>query len=296
MKQWRLALVSPLLAVGLLAACVPAQRASAPAPLASGAESWHADVAALASADGNTGRRAALRQRLEARGLRVRAMPFDAHNLSGVNLVADIGGPADAPLLLIGAHYDRVSVGRGATDNASGSATALALGERFRRAPLRHHRVAIAFWDLEERGLVGSAAYIANGGPKPALYVNFDVFGWGDTLWMMSPQKEASLVTASRAAATRQGMQFVAGEEYPPTDHRAFLKAGWPAVSYSLVGGDEIPLILEEFAGKKPAKTPKVMEVIHHDADTIDQVDARAAARGVDALEAALRAWDEGAR
>lgn len=296
MKQWRLALVSPLLAVGLLAACVPAQRATAPAPIASVAESWHADVAALASADGNPGRRAALRQRLEARGLRVRAMPFDAHNLSGVNLVADIGGPADAPLLLIGAHYDRVSVGRGATDNASGSATALALGERFRRAPLRHHRVAIAFWDLEERGLVGSAAYIANGGPKPALYVNFDVFGWGDTLWMMSPQKEASLVTASRAAATRQGMQFVAGEEYPPTDHRAFLEAGWPAVSYSLVGGDEIPLILEEFAGKKPAKTPKVMEVIHHDADTIDQVDARAAARGVDALEAALRAWDEGAR
>jgi hypothetical protein len=34
------------------------------------------------------------------------------------------------------------------------------------------------------------------------------------------------------------------------------------------------------------------MEVIHHEADTMDQVDAQAAVRGVDALEAALRAWD----
>jgi hypothetical protein len=287
------------LSAALLAACTPAQRVDSPPTAASPAtdatRQWHDDVAMLADADGNTGRRAALQQRLGAMGLHVRSLPFDSHNLSGVNLLADIGGPADAPLLLIGAHYDKVNVGRGATDNASGSATVLALGERFRRAPLQHHRVAIAFWDLEERGLVGSAAYIANGGTKPALYVNFDVFAWGDTLWMMSPEADAPLVRASRDAATAKGIEFVAGEQYPPTDHRAFLKAGWPAVSYSLVGGDEIPLILEEFAGKKPAKTPKVMEVIHHDADTMDQVDAPAAVRGVDALEAALRAWDAAA-
>ena len=253
----------------------------------------------LASAEGNAGRRAALQQRLDDMGVHVRSMPFESHALSGVNLIADIGGPAEAPLLLIGAHYDKVNVGRGATDNASGSATVLALGERFRRQPLRHHRVAIAFWDLEERGLVGSSAYIANGGTKPALYVNFDVFAWGDTLWMMSPQPDAPLVAASRNAASDRGMEFVAGEEYPPTDHRAFLKAGGVfnddfIDSYSLVGGDEIPLILEEFAGKTPAKTPKVMEVIHHEADTMEQVDAQAAARGVDALETALRAWDAG--
>ena len=281
----------------LLAACAPIQRPQAPAPQAStnAAAQWHADVAALADADASSGRRAALQRRLDALGLRVHAMPFESRALSGVNLIADVSGSADAPLLLVGAHYDKVNVGRGATDNASGSATVLALGERFRQRPLQHHRVALAFWDLEERGLVGSAAYIANGGAKPALYVNFDVFGWGDTLWMMSPQADAPLVAASRAAAAARGVNFVAGEEYPPTDHRAFLKAGWPAVSYSLVGGDEIPLILEEFAGRTPAKTPKVMEVIHHEADTIDQIDAQAAARGVDVLEAALRAWDAGA-
>ncbi len=285
-----------VLALLLLTACAPAQRADAPPSAtsgnAAGAQPWHADVAMLAAAGSNTGRRAAIRQRLDAMGLQVRALPFDSHNLSGVNLFAHVAGPADAPLLLIGAHYDKVNVGHGATDNASGSATVLALGQRFRRDPLKHHRVAIAFWDLEERGLVGSAAYIANGGAKPALYVNFDVFGWGDTLWMMSPVPAAPLVGASRDSAATHGMQFVAGEEYPPTDHRSFLKAGWPAVSYSLVGGDEIPLILEEFAGRKPARSPKVLEVIHQEADTLEQVDAHAAARGVDAVEAALRTWD----
>ena len=292
-------LLPAMLSAALLGACVPAQRPDAPMSTGmaatDGARQWRDDVALLAVADGNAGRRSALQQRLETMGLHVRSMPIESRNLSGVNLLADVGGPADAPLLLIGAHYDKVNVGRGATDNASGTATVLALGERFLRVPLRNHRVALAFWDLEERGLVGSAAYIANGGAKPALYVNFDVFAWGDTLWMMSPEADAPLVAASRAAASARGIAFTAGEQYPPTDHRAFLKAGWPAVSYSLVGSDEIPLILEEFAGRKPAKTPKVMEVIHHAADTMDHVDAQAAARGVDALEAGLRAWDAAA-
>lgn len=283
------------LALLLLAACAPARRGDAPPAATSvlpSAQQWQRDVAMLASAGANTGRRAALQQRLDAMGLQVRAMPFDFRNLSGVNLFADVAGPDNAPLLLIGAHYDKVNVGQGATDNASGSATVLALGERFRRTPLQHHRVAIAFWDLEERGLVGSAAYIANGGSKPALYVNFDVFAWGDTLWMMTPERGAALERASGDAASERAVKFSAGKEYPPTDHLSFLKAGWPAVSYSLVGGDEIPLILEEFAGKKPTRTPKVMEVIHQEADTMAHVDAQAASRAVDVVEAALRKWD----
>jgi hypothetical protein len=37
---------------------------------------------------------------------------------------------------------------------------------------------------------------------------------------------------------------------------------------------------------------PKVMQVIHTDGDTLAQVDANAAVRGVDAVEVALRRWD----
>lgn len=105
------------------------------------------------------------------------------------------GGP-ESPLLLLGAHADRVDVGEGAVDNASGVAAVLALAERFRERPLQGHRVAVAFWDLEERGLLGARDYVANGGEQPALYVNFDVFGWGDTLWVMAPELSDPLVDA----------------------------------------------------------------------------------------------------
>lgn len=292
----RTAVFGSVLLLALVAGCASAPRSAAPAPAARG-DHWFADVAKMAEAEDNAGRRAYLRTRLQALGLEVRSQTFTANALQGENLLADVsghalGGRADAPLLLIGAHSDRVAEGRGATDNASGSAVALALAERFKRKPLKHHRVAVAFWDLEENGLLGAAAYIEQNSPRPALYINFDVFGWGDSLWMMTPDPAHPLVASTREAATAQGLALSAGEQYPPTDHRAFLRAGWPAVSYSLVGADEIPAILEMFAGKRVMSRPKVMTVIHSPNDTIDQVDAAAAARGVDAVEAAIRAWD----
>ena len=279
------ALLLPLLA----AACASAPE---PVPTVAPRDAWYDDVVAMADASDNTARRAHLQSRLEHLGLRVEARTFTANGLQGENLLVDLGGPAGAPLLLIGAHSDRVEAGRGATDNASGSAVVLALAERFRHRPLAHHRVQAAFWDLEERGLLGAAAHVAEGGERPALYVNFDVFGWGDQLWMMTPDATHALVAASRDAAQAQGLGLTAGEQYPPSDHRAFLKAGWPAVSYSLVGADEIRNILDVFDGKRPPSPPRVMTVIHTPDDTIAQVDAAAVSRGVDAVEAAIRAWD----
>lgn len=290
----RQTLPASALLVALLAACASAPGPTTDASAARG--TWHEDVAMMADAADNAGRRAHLERRLQGLGLRVDKQTFVAHNLQGENLVVDLGGPADAPLLLIGAHYDRVDAGRGATDNASGSAVALALAERFKRRPLAHHRVKVAFWDLEEHGLLGAAAYVGQKREQPALYVNFDVFGWGDSLWMMTPDPAHALVAATRGAAQAQGLALSAGEQYPPSDHRAFLKAGWPAVSYSLVGADEIPGMLEMLAGKRPMSRPKVMTVIHTAGDTIEEIDAAAAAKGVDAVEAALRDWDRGSR
>ena len=269
--------------------------AVAPAPTTEAAKGWLADVEAIAAAGDNAARRSAIGQQLESMGLASKAVAFESEHGPGQNLIADVSGHADAPLLLLGAHSDRVGEGHGATDNASGSAVVLALAERFKQEPLANHRVAVAFWDLEERGLLGAKSFVANGGPAPAQYVNFDVFGWGDTVWMMTPDPAHPLVASSQAATTNAGQQLSAGEQYPPTDHRAFLEAGWPAVSYSLVGQDEIGAILAAYAGDKPDATPKVMHVIHSERDTLAQLDPDAAARGIDAIEAALRQWDAAA-
>lgn len=283
-------LVTCTLALPACARSTP--EAAAPAPTSLAATSWFADVTAIADADASAGRRAAIAKRLDTLGIAWRNSPFDIDGNSGINILADVTGDATAPLLLLGAHSDQVSKGEGATDNASGSATVLALAQRLKAKPLANHRVAIAFWDLEEKGLLGSKAYVADGGSRPALYVNFDVFAWGDTVWMMTPDAGGSLALASRDATAANGLELSAGENYPPTDHLPFLKAGWPAVSYSMVGSEEITAILDAYAGKKPSAMPKVMRVIHTDGDTLAHVDANAAAHGVDAVEAALRRWD----
>lgn len=290
-----------LIAAFLLAACAsPAPRAPAaatPAPTqADAAQAWRSDVSAIAAAPDNAGRRAAIESALTASGIQARRVPFAFEKHKGTNLLADTGGPADAPLLLIGAHSDKVKAGDGATDNASGSAVVLALAQRFKQRPLQHHRVVVAFWDLEELGLIGARAYIVDGGAKPAMYVNFDVFGWGDALWMMTLDPSDALASASNDAAQAAGIALSAGDKYPPTDHLAFHKAGWPAVSYSLVGSNEIPKILKAFANEKVDPPAKVMQVIHSDNDTMAQIDENEAARGVAAVEDALRRWDAASR
>lgn len=270
----------------------PVSSSAAAAAHRNTAAQWLDQVADISTHGDSEGRRQSIRSVLSQWNADVTAMPFSARELEGINLVANISGGADAPLLLIGAHLDQVAKGHGVTDNAAGCGVVLALAERFRQQPLARHRVAVAFWDLEERGLLGAHAYVAQESPQPALYVNVDVFGWGDTIWMMTPDDAHPLVAATRHATDAIGIRFVGGPDYPPSDHLAFLDAGWPAVSYSLVGNDEIAPILQVFAKQQPATMPKVMDVIHSERDTLEQVDADAAAKGIDAIERALRRWD----
>jgi hypothetical protein len=110
----------------------------------------------------------------------------------GTNLLAVIPG-RELPdeYVILGAHYDhlgtRTGSGRadqllnGATDNAAGTAVALAVGRAIRdlgEAPRRS--VIIALWDAEEDGLLGSLAYVSD--PVVPLeqtvaYVNLDILG-----------------------------------------------------------------------------------------------------------------------
>ena len=272
----------------------PSATASAPVTQVDVASSWKNDVITISAHKDSAGRRGAILQLLAASQLPATEKSFTHEAMQGVNVTSEVSGAAQQPLLLLGAHYDQVGEGSGVTDNAAGSAVVLELARRFHGKPLQNHRVAAAFWDLEEKGLLGATAYVVEGGEKPALYVNFDVFGWGDTLWLMSPDAAQPLVAASDSAARAAGIRFSSGDKYPPTDHLAFLKADWPAVSYSLLGQDEIAQIVRMFSGERDLPPPRVLKVIHSADDTLEQVEPPQAAKGIDAVEAALRSWDAG--
>jgi hypothetical protein len=79
-------------------------------------------------------------------------------------------------VIIVGAHYDHVGYGNsqnsfgpigkihnGADDNASGTSVLLETIDAFARSGLKTHRtILFAFWDAEERGLVGSRYWLAH--------------------------------------------------------------------------------------------------------------------------------------
>lgn len=174
----------------------------------------------------------------------------------GTNLLAVIPGSDLADqYVIVGAHYDHLgsdctgsggtdNVCNGATDNATGVAAALALGRSIagdEQAPRRS--VVIAFWDAEEDGLLGSAAYLAN--PVVPLaqtvaYVNFDMQGTNIsqslrnvTVLIGAETGGPNLVSAAAAATTastlntvRLSLLFGQGR----SDHASFVNAGVPTV------------------------------------------------------------------
>lgn len=94
---------------------------------------------------------------------------------TGINVIGVLEGESEETVML-GAHYDHIPGCDGADDNASGVAAVLELAQVFARQTHRR-RLVVACWDEEERGLIGSRAWVhdpANAEQDIALYVNFD--------------------------------------------------------------------------------------------------------------------------
>ena len=276
---------------GPLVACASQQPAPAdPAGFLSIVES-------ISAGEDNEARRASIVAHLDSLGLQHELEWFDPARPQarrGANILVDMGGPPDAPVILLGAHYDRVAAGKGAVDNASGCAVVLQLLTEHKERPLENHRVKAAFWDMEEVGLLGARAYVANRrdgahGGLPDAYINFDVFGYGDVLWLMATDSNAPFPAAQRTAADSAGLDLVIGSVYPPSDHRAFLDVVEATYSFSLLTGAEVEALSGQTRGPD---APRVMRIIHTPEDTPDKIEADDAAKAVRVVEAAIRRLD----
>ncbi|WP_434686362.1 M28 family peptidase [Pseudanabaena minima] len=84
--------------------------------------------------------------------------------------------------LIIGAHYDTVAGCVGADDNGSGVAVLLELAAYFSENPIKYPIQLIAF-DMEEYGLLGSAAYadkLKQKNQKIRLMISLEMLGYCD--------------------------------------------------------------------------------------------------------------------
>jgi hypothetical protein len=128
-------------------------------------------------------------------------------------------------LIVVGAHYDHVGYGNrsnsygpigrihnGADDNASGVGVLLETMEAFALSGVRTRRpILFAFWDGEERGLVGSRHWLSN----PTLPVASESVGGRRTesvVWISDPGYKIKLaVTIDMVGRLRGGRLYVLG-------------------------------------------------------------------------------------
>ena len=105
------------------------------------------------------------------------------------NVLGFVEGRNKDEYVIIGAHYDHEGMDEllcgdriynGADDNASGVSALLQIAKAFRESGVQPERnVIFAFWDGEEKGLLGSSAftYRFKDMDKVKGYINFDMIG-----------------------------------------------------------------------------------------------------------------------
>lgn len=116
--------------------------------------------------------------------------PFTIGGCAMNNILAVIPGKSKE-YVVVGAHYDHVGIDttivgdncfNGADDNASGVSAVLQIAravKKMRKTPERG--IIFAFWDGEEKGLLGSKYFVENCAflSDVSAYMNFDMIGRG---------------------------------------------------------------------------------------------------------------------
>lgn len=149
---------------------------------------------------------------------------------TGHNVVAS--RPGGSRTVIIGAHYDSVSAGPGANDNASGTATVLELARVIagRSYPFTVEFVAFG---AEELGLIGSSRYVdaLREADRRAVLamINLDMVGVGDRL---SFGGDSALVEPALRAAGELGQSAgrMRSNLSSSSDHASFQAASIPAL------------------------------------------------------------------
>jgi hypothetical protein len=157
------------------------------------------------------------------------------------------------PWIAVGAHFDHLGRGgagnsladqkdanaihHGADDNASGTATVLAIGAAMSQQA-RKRNLVLAFWSGEELGLLGSNAFVSKP-PVPieqiAAYLNFDMVGRvsDNKLTVQATGTSGMWPKLLEQANVAAGFDLtLQPDPYQPTDVSSFNSVGVPSLAF----------------------------------------------------------------
>ena len=150
------------------------------------------------------------------------------------NVIAELPGTCDEWIVL-SAHYDTTSLSHGAYDNMSGCAGLLGILEQMKEQP-RHYGLRFVFCGSEERGLLGSKAYVAAHAEeldKIVLNINLDMIGtyMGKFIACVSAEEKLSHYITYMAAEV--GFPVASKTGVYSSDSTPFADQGVPALSFA---------------------------------------------------------------
>lgn len=159
------------------------------------------------------------------------------------NVVARLPGTAKSSAILLMAHYDSVSSGPGAADDAAGVATILETVRALKTGTPLKDDLIVLFTDGEESGLLGAEAFVASHPwfKDVGLVMNFEARGNnGPSLLFETSANNASLIkeVANAAPSPIGSSLFYALYKLLPndTDFTVFRPARTPGLNFAFGG------------------------------------------------------------
>lgn len=160
------------------------------------------------------------------------------------NAVVELPGETDEWIVMT-AHYDSVPLSRGAYDNMSGSVGLLGVLEALKDKKHRYG-VRFVFCGSEERGLLGSKAYVEAHEEelsKIALNINLDMIGTIMGKFIACVSAEEKLVHFITYFAQMRGWGIIARQGVYSSDSTPFADKGVPSLSFArLASGTIAPI------------------------------------------------------
>ena len=249
-----------------------------------------ASLKAITAGSDSAHRRDAIAAQLEALGIKPVFQPFGEGSAAGANLVVTFLGTG-VKTMVVGAHLDRVSVGRGAVDNGASCAALIELAAAIKAMPLTRTTLQIVFFDREEVGLVGSRAFFATAGRRADYAINMDIFAYGDTIFATPSHPDGILLRSLKAAAEESGLPVrdVPRNRYPTSDHITMMNAGFETLGLALIDAADVDGVL---GMGSPGSRPRILTIIHSPNDTLNEVRPAQVTRGIALVERLIRAVD----
>ncbi|MEY2575492.1 MAG: hypothetical protein QOF80_979 [Verrucomicrobiota bacterium] len=160
------------------------------------------------------------------------------------NIVARQRGTGDGRAVALVAHYDSVSTGPGANDDAVAVATLLETARALTAGPQLRNDVLFLFTDGEETGLLGARAFVAEHpwAKEVEITLNFEARGNGgpSVMFETSPQNGALIRALAKATShpLANSLSYEIYKRLPnDSDLTVFKAAGWPGMNFAYING-----------------------------------------------------------